>query len=80
VNRLVEDSEVTTVWRDGEVYRTDRFHRTRQRPNIAPIAEGACPVCWSRSCRAIPRDLSQPCQFCNDPARVARKTEEEIEL
>jgi hypothetical protein len=27
----------TTVWRDGEVYRTDQFGRTRQRPSINPI-------------------------------------------
>jgi hypothetical protein len=34
--RPVSDVEVTTIWADGEVYRTDRFGDTKQLKSTVP--------------------------------------------
>ena len=31
--------EVTTIWRDGEVLRTDTWQRVRSLPSIAPLPD-----------------------------------------
>lgn len=80
MSRLIADHETTTVWNDGEVYRTDRFHRTRSMPSVTAIPPSACAVCWSRFGRAIPRNQAAPCPMCKDPAKFVPPQEEEIEL
>ena len=37
---------LTTVWKTGEVLRTDHLGRTRSRPDASPI--DLCLTCWAR--------------------------------
>jgi len=55
--RLVAETETTVVWSDGEVWRTDRFGRTRQMPDTLPT-QG-----WRDAEAAKGKELEEPVEL-----------------